>query len=273
MKEQQGEQKKQGLLFPLATLATISAVCMAFFDYAGISGNIKILQHESLILTPWGLFSIPPHWFLYGWLCGTLLVLCSYGIYRLKTQQKRYGMLACFLFLALWMNVLCYPGSELFWCMTVFVSGLFAFANIPPAISRTITIGLLSQNSEIGDATVLSQKQLHRMEWIRFFPLKRGLAAFIWLLFPIIAIKGMIVFHHEPRSAMINIILLLLSVAILTARKAWRYVTTPCHCVPVLNKILSRQDIEQLLQEENFELYPFEDEELKKYMPVLVSKN
>ncbi len=72
---------------------------------------------------------------------------------------------------------------------------------------------------------------------------------------------------------MLGVILLLLTVAALTARKAWRYVTTPCHCVPVLNKALSKRDIEQLLQGEIFELFPFQDADLQKYMPVLVSEN
>ena len=269
MKKQQCEQKG----FLLAALTAVSAVCMAFFDYAGISGNIEFLQGKSRILTAWGLVSVPPRWFLYGWLCGTLLVLCSYGIYRLKTHQKRYGMLALWLFLAFWVNVLCYPGFGFLEYMTLIVGGLFAFANIPPAISRAITRSLVSQNSEREDAKVFSQKQLRRMEWVCFFPLKRGLAACVWLVCPIIAIMGIIAFCREPEAGLLGIILLLLTVAILTARKAWRYVTTPCHCVPVLNKTLSKLDMEQLLQGEQFELFPFEDEELQKYMPVLVSEN
>ncbi len=273
MKKKRCEHKKQGFILLLATLAAISAACMVFFDSIGINGNIEFLQSESPILTPWGVFSIPPRWFLYGWLSGTLLVLCSYGVYRLKTQQKRYGMLVLWLFLGFWVNVLCYPKSDFLVYMTLVVGGLFAFANIPPAIGSAITKGLVSQNLDIEDAQAFSQRQLRRMEWVCFFPLKRVLTAFVWLFFPIIAIMGMIAFHHEPEADLLGIILLLLAVAALTARKAWRYVTTPCHCVPVLNKALSRQDIEQLLQGEIFELFPFEDKALQKHMPVLVSEN
>ncbi len=273
MKKQLSEHKNQGFIRLLAALAAVSAVCMVFLDYAGISGNIEFLQGESWILTPWGVVSVPPCWFLYGWLFGTLLVLCSYGIYRLKTRQKRYGMLALWLFLAFWVNMLCYPGSDFLGYMTLIVGGLFAFANIPPAISRAITKGLVSQNSDLEEAQSFSKRQLRRMEWVCFFPLKRALAACIWLTCPIIAIMGSIAFQRESEAGLLGIILLLLTVAALTARKAWRYVTTPCHCVPVLNKAFSKQNIEQLLQGEIFEQFPFADEDLQTYMPVLVSEN
>ncbi len=273
MKKQRCELNKQGFILPLSVLAAVSAACMVFFEYAGISGNIEFLQGKSLMLTPWGVFSVPPCWFLCGWLSGTLLVLSSYGIYRLKTQQKRHGILVLGLFLAFWVNVLCGPKSGVLWFMTALVGGLFALANIPPAIGRAITRGLVSRNSEIDDAQAFSSRQLRRMEWVRFLPLKRFFAAAMWLSCPVIAIMGIIAFYHKPEAGTLGVILLLLAVAALTARKAWRYVTTPCQCVPVLNKVLSRQSIEQLLQGEKFELFPFEDEDMKKYMPVLVSEN
>ncbi len=273
MKKQRGESRKQGFILPFAVLAAVSAACMAFFDYTGVSGNIEFLQGESLVLTPWEVIAIPPCWFLCACLFGALLVLCNYWIYRLKTQQKRYGLLVLWLFLAFWVNVLCYFKSVFLVGMTLIVGGLFAFANIPPAIGSAITKGLVSQNSDIEDVQAFSQWQLRRMEWVCFFPLKKVLAASAWIFCLTIAIVGMLAFHHEPEVELLGVILLLLAVATLTARKAWRYVTTPCHCVPILNKELSKRDIEQLLQGEIFELFPFKDEELQKHMPVLVSEN
>ncbi len=59
----------------------------------------------------------------------------------------------------------------------------------------------------------------------------------------------------------------------LTAKKVWGYVTTPYHCVPVLNKVFSKQEIEHLLQAEVFELYSFENKTLQEYVLVLISDN
>ena len=196
------------------------------------------------------------------------------GIFsRLKTHPKRYWVPVLCLFLAFWCKVLCSPGSEVFWYMTVLVGGLFAFANIPSAVGRAITRRLVFQDSEIEQTEAFIHRQLRRMEWVRFFPLKRVLAAGLWLFCPVMAIMGMLAFLREPEKTMPGMILLFLGVAVLTAKRTWRYVTTPCHCVPVLNKVLSKQEIEKLLQGEKFELVPFENADLQKYIPVLVSEN
>lgn len=69
------------------------------------------------------------------------------------------------------------------------------------------------------------------------------------------------------------VIPLLFAVAALTAKKAWRYILTPYHCMPVLNRILSKEQMKKLLVGEHFREVSFEDEDLKKYVPVLVSEN
>ena len=93
------------------------------------------------------------------------------GIYRIKTQQKSYGKLVLWLFLAFCANTLCLPGSEVLVYMTVVVGGLFAFANVPPAIGKAITRKLALQNSEAQDSPEFIRQQLRRMEWICLFPL------------------------------------------------------------------------------------------------------
>lgn len=267
------QQKKQGFIFSLAVLAVISAGGMVFFDVAGIRGNIDFLQESSQIFAALGIASALPRWFLFGWLSGTLLVLCGYGIYRLKTQKNRCGMLALGLFLAFWLNALCYAGSAFFLYMTLVVAGLFALANIPPVVASTITKGLVTQASTSDDAVFSGRRQLCRMEWVDLFPLKRFLVACIWICCPTFAIMGMIASYRKLESDSLAVILLLLAVAALTARKVWKYVTTPYHCVPVLNKVFSRQEIEQLLIGENFTEFPLEDESLQKHMPILVSEH
>lgn len=265
------QHKEQAFMLSLAVLMTISAVCMVFFDVAGICGKIDFLQDSSRIFAAFGVSSALPRWFLFGWLSGTLLVLCGYGIYRLKTQQKRKRMLVLGLFLAFWLNALCYSESAFFLYMTLVVVGLFAMANIPPAVGSAITKGLVTQDSTSDDAAFFSRRQLCRMEWVCLFPLKRFLAGCMWIFCPAFAIMGMIASYRKPDADSLAVILLLLAVPALTASKVWQYVTTPCHCVPVLNKLFSRQEIEQLLMGENFTEFPLEDASLKKHMPVLVS--
>lgn len=272
MKKQLSKCAQQGLVCLLCALAAGSAACMIFFDYAGISKKFPSLQ-SSWAPALQGRVPIPPLWFLCGWLCAGVLVLCGYGIYRLKTQKKRYGMLALSLFLAFWVNVLCLPGSGLLVCMTLIVGGLFALANIPPALGRAIAQSLAAGNSEQEDALAFARRQLRRMEWVRFFPLKRALAACVWLVCLALAVMGLTAFYRQAEADLLVTALLLLAAAVLTAPKVWRYAAAPCHCVPVLNKALSRQEIEQLLQKEKFERFLFEDADLQKGMPVLVSEN
>lgn len=272
MKKQLCEEKKQGRIRVLAVLAAAAAICTIAFDYIGISGNIESLQGESWMIAPWGVVSVPPRWFLLGCLFGTLLALCCYAIYCIKTQQKRYGRLLLWLFFAFWVNMLCLPGSEILVYMTAVVGGLFAFANVPPAIGKAITQKLALQNPEKQVSPEFIRQQLWRMEWVDLFPLKRILVACAWLACPIIAMIGMIA-HHKAATGGMGVVLLLLVAAALTARKAWDYVTTPCHCVPILNKVFSKQEIEHLLRTEVFELYPFENKTLQEYVPILISDN
>lgn len=80
-------------------------------------------------------------------------------------------------------------------------------------------------------------------------------------------------YDKDAENNILLISLILLTIAACTARKTWRYIITPYHCVPILNKILSKEQIYRLLQGERFELFPFKDETLQKCAPVLVSEN
>ena len=52
-----------------------------------------------------------------------------------------------------------------------------------------------------------------------------------------------------------------------------RYVCTSCHSIPVLNRILSKKQLEQLLDGEHFEKIPFEDTAMKQYLEIYRSEN
>ena len=56
-------------------------------------------------------------------------------------------------------------------------------------------------------------------------------------------------------------------------QKMKRYVCMPCHNIPVLNQLLSKDQIAQLLNGECFERIPFEDESMKQYLEIYRSQN
>ena len=70
--------------------------------------------------------------------------------------------------------------------------------------------------------------------------------------------------------------LFLLGTAVLVValfQKMRRYVCAPYQNIPVLNQILSKKQLEQLLDGEHFELIEFEDEAMKKYLEIYRSQN
>ncbi len=52
-----------------------------------------------------------------------------------------------------------------------------------------------------------------------------------------------------------------------------RYVCTPYRNIPVLNQLLGRRQMEELLDGEHFEPIEFEDETMKKYLEIYRSRN
>lgn len=266
-------EKEKYLTILLCVLGGAAAFYTGICRYAGLFGKIKYFQHQLIIVAgSEALFF--PRWFLHSVFAGFLLVLCIYGIYRIKTKKKRYGMLILWLFLSWWLNLLFTPGSAMVWVMTVIIGGMFAFANIPPMIGRAITRSLKFEASDLEkDQEELCKRKLGKTEWICFFPLKKILAAGAWVFCLFVVFAGATVFFRELKTEDMWFTILFLVIAVFTAKKVWRYVLTPYGCIPVLNKIFSREELQALLKGERFEPISFEDEDLQKYMPVLLSEN
>lgn len=261
------------LIRSLAVLSVVLAGCMAFFDVVGICQKIDLLQESSCIFTALGIFSTLPRWFVLACLSGTLLVVCGFELYRRKTQKKQYGMRILCFFLVFWFNLLCYTDSVFFLLLTLVVAGFFALAHIPPAVRIAVTRHLAAQNGNHGDPAARCRQKLRQMEWVRLFPVKRFLAGCLWLADLALALLGMIACYRQPAADSLAVVALLLAGAALTAGKVWRYVTLSCHCVPVLNQIFSRHELEPLLVGESFTEFPWEDDDLQKHMPLLVSEH
>lgn len=266
-------EKEKYLTILLCVLGAASAFYTGICHYAGLFGKIKYFQHQFIVVAG-SEFLFWPRWFLHSVLAGLLLVLCVYGIWRIKTKKKRYGMLIVWLVLSCWLNMLFIPGSGMLWIMTVVIGGLFAFANIPPMIGRVITRNLVFKDADLEkDQEELCSRKLRQMEWICFFPLKKILAAGAWLFCLFVVFAGVIVFFREPETEDMWFTILFLVIAAFTVKKVWHYVLTPYGCIPVLNKIFSRKELQSLLKGERFESVSFENEDLQKYMPVLFSEN
>ena len=158
--------------------------------------------------------------------------------------------------------------------LVICIGGLFACANIPVMIGRTIIQRLVFQDCDLEqDAETLCRKKLRCMEWIHFYPLKKVLIGGMWLFLLAVVIMGVVMFQRESGLDNIGMALLSLVIAVCTAPKVWRYITTPYYCVPVINQVLSKKQIQSLIQGERFEPVSFEYEELQKYTPILVSEN
>ena len=266
-------EKESCLSLLLCILGVVSALYSGICHYMGWIGKMEYFQYQFIIVAGKDIFFLP-RWFLHSVLAGLLLVLCVYGIWRIKTNKKRYGMLILWLVLSCWLNMLFIPGSGMLWIMTVVIGGLFAFANIPPMIGRVITRNLMFKDTDSEkDQEELCSRKLRQMEWICFYPLKKILAAGAWLFCMFVVFAGMIVFFRKPETEDMWFTILFLVIAIFTAKKVWHYVLTPYGCIPVLNKIFSREELQALLKGERFEPVSFEDEDLQKYMPVLLSEN
>lgn len=64
-----------------------------------------------------------------------------------------------------------------------------------------------------------------------------------------------------------------LLVALLSARRCWRYIKMPYHCAPIFKKMLTRQQFEELLGNEEFDIVQLQNKRYQKGGPMLVSQN
>ncbi len=266
-------KKKKVLRGIFLILAVAAAIYMCIGIYFGWTGKNEYFQYEF-----WGVafrkIWVYPRWFLHSTAAGMILVLCLYGIYRTKSEKKHYVMLG-FCLLIPYFGIPLLVGEAFFLLyLIVFIGGMFAMANLPGKIGRALTYKLLAEQERFQtDMEGSAEKKLKRIEWIRCFPLKKVLIGGMWFFCPVMGLLGIVSFFKVPETDSLWVILLLFAVAALTAKKAWRYMLTPYHCMPVVNNILSKEQMQKLLVGEHFREVSFENEDLKKYVPILLSEN
>lgn len=156
----------------------------------------------------------------------------------------------------------------------VVVIGLIFLVNLPGSLEILLTKRLAVKSCEARDNFTLPQWQpLSRIEWLRLYPLKKLLIGGLWLFCLFYSVRGIFLTWKEQRTDFLWITLALWFITILTACKAWRYVTRPYHCIPTLNCSQAKNQLKEALRGECFELIPFQDKLLRRYAPVLLSRN
>lgn len=154
------------------------------------------------------------------------------------------------------------------------VALIFILANLPQYIRKQLTEKIADESSKAKENLQTSQLNfLTKIEWLRFYPLKKILLALLWLFCLYGAVRGIFVTFNNPRGAFIFFTVLFWFITIFTARKIWRYIKLSYHCVPVLNHIKAKEELQELLQGECFEKVMFQNSLLQKYFHVLISEN
>lgn len=147
---------------------------------------------------------------------------------------------------------------------------LCGIAWIPLIMNKVIARRLLHSGP-------VSGKQLMRtIEWIHFYPLKKLIIFGLWGFGIVIILRGIWITATgklELDGDLLLFLLITLTLVIVFFKKMKYYVCTPYHSVPTLNQILSKSQIEQLMDGEQFERVQFQDIDMKRYLDIYRSQN
>ena len=94
-------------------------------------------------------------------------------------------------------------------------------------------------------------KQLRKTEWQRGYPIKKNLALCAWGLMALAGFAGIL--SHPENIPSLAASVLALAGAVLTLPRLLRYYRTTYHSLPALNRRLTKEEQEELLENENFE--------------------
>lgn len=126
------------------------------------------------------------------------------------------------------------------------------------------------------DEPMSGKQQVQIIEWIHFHPLKKLLIFGLWGFGVVLVLRGIWVTATGKIEMDGELFLFLLGTAVLVValfQKMRRYICAPYRNIPVLNQILSKNQLELLLDGEHFEPIEFEDEGMKKYLEIYQSQN
>lgn len=268
------KRKLSGKTILKLTGALLALVYFGFCLYAGITGRFPGMHKKQHVMR----FGDLKNWVSGGMSAVMIAVFCiNSAINDLKLQKRRKKSSTPFFFIMLlllslplllesyldigWIGIALYAGIAAF---------LFGIAWIPQILNRWISRRLLREEPLSG------KQQVRIIEWIHFYPLKKLLILGIWGFGVILVLRGIWVTATGELEMNGELFLFLLIVAVLVValfQKMRRYICTSYPNLPVLNQILSRKQLEQLLEGEHFEPIVFEDTAMKQYLEIYRSCN
>ena len=253
--------------------ALLALVYLGFCLYAGITGKFYGMHRKEHVLR----FGDLKNWVSGAMSAVMIAFLCIYSaINDLKIQKEHRKSSAPFFLLMLLLSfpVLLESYLDIGWIGIVIYAGIAAFlfgiAWIPQFLNQWITRRLLC------DKPMSGRQQIQIIEWIHFYPLKKLLILGLWGFGVVLVLRGFWVTATGKIEMDGELFLFLLGTAVLVValfQKMRHYVCAPYRNIPVLNRILSKKQLEQLLDGEHFEPIMFEDEAMKQYLEIYRSQN
>ena len=107
----------------------------------------------------------------------------------------------------------------------VSVALIFFLYNFPKYLRRRLTEQIANTSNEA--KTNLQSSNLNflaRIEWLRYYPLKKLTFVLLWLFCLYGAVRGIFVTINDPRKTFIFLTVLFWCITLFTAKKLWRYI-------------------------------------------------
>ena len=254
--------------------ALLALAYLGFCLYAGITGNFPSMHRVEHVMR----FGDLKNWVSGGMSAVMIFAFCiTSALNDLNLQKgRKKSFLPLFLTMILpiilllllesyldigWIGIALYAGIAAF---------LFGIAWIPQLLNQWTARRLLCDESMSG------RQQVRIIEWIHFHPLKKLLVFGLWGFGVVLVLRGIWVTATGKIEMDGELFLFLLGTAVLVValfQKMRHYVCAPYRNIPVLNRILSKKQLEQLLDGEHFEPIKFEDEAMKQYLEIYRSQN
>ena len=254
--------------------ALLALAYLGFCLYAGITGKFPSMHRVEHVMR----FGDLKNWVSGGMSAVMIFAFCiTSALNDLNLQKgRKKSFLPLFLTMILpiilllllesyldigWIGIALYAGIAAF---------LFGIAWIPQLLNQWTARRLLRDESMSG------RRQVRIIEWIHFHPLKKLLVFGLWGFGVVLVLRGIWITATGKIEMDRELFLFLLGTAVLVValfQKMRHYVCAPYRNIPVLNQILSKKQLEQLLDGEHFEPIKFEDEAMKKYLEIYRSQN
>ena len=254
--------------------ALLALAYLGFCLYAGITGKFPNMHRDEHVMR----FGELKNWVSGGISAVMIFALCMTSAFNDLNLQKgrKKSFLPLFLTMILPIILLLLLESylDIGWIGIALYAGiagfLFGVAWIPQLLNQGIARQLLREEPMSG------KQQAQIIEWIHFHPLKKLLVFGLWGFGVVLVLRGIWVTATGKIEMDGALFLFLLGTTVLVValfQKMRRYICTPYRNIPVLNQILSKNQLELLLDGEHFEPIAFEDEGMKKYLEIYRSQN